>query len=63
MVLSDSSSGIVVSQSKRLVSLIGVDDIVIVDTPDALLVTTKKNAQRVKSVVDLLKINNQGDIL
>jgi mannose-1-phosphate guanylyltransferase len=63
MVLSDSSSGIVVSQSKRLVSLIGVDDIVIVDTPDALLVTTKKNAQRVKSVVDVLKINNQGDIL
>jgi mannose-1-phosphate guanylyltransferase len=63
MVLSDSSSGIVVSQSKRLVSLIGVDDIVIVDTPDALLVTTKKNAQRVKSVVDVLNINNQGDIL
>jgi mannose-1-phosphate guanylyltransferase len=63
MVLSDSSSGIVVSQSKRLVSLIGVDDIVIVDTPDALLVTTKKNAQRVKSVVDVLKINNQGDVL
>ena len=63
MVLSDSSSGIVVSQSKRLVSLIGVDDIVIVDTPDALLVTTKQNAQRVKSVVDILKINNQGDIL
>jgi mannose-1-phosphate guanylyltransferase len=53
----------VVSQSKRLVSLIGVDDIVIVDTPDALLVTTKQNAQRVKSVVDILKINNQGDIL
>jgi len=63
MVLSDSSSGIVVSQSKRLVSLIGVDDIVIVDTPDALLVTTKQHAQRVKSVVDILKINNQGDIL
>jgi len=63
MVLSDSSSGIVVSQSKRLVSLIGVDDIVIVDTPDALLVTTKQNAQRVKSVVDILKINNHGDIL
>ena len=63
MVLSDSSSGIVVSQTKRLVSLIGVDDIVIVDTPDALLITTKKNAQRVKSVVDVLKINNHGDIL
>jgi mannose-1-phosphate guanylyltransferase len=63
LVLSEKSSGIVVSQSSRLVSLIGVDDIVIVDTPDALLVTTKQHAQRVKSVVDVLKLNNQGDIL
>ena len=63
LVLSEKSSGIVVSQSSRLVSLIGVDDIVIVDTPDALLVTTKQHAQRVKSVVDVLKLKNQGDIL
>ena len=39
-VLADSSSGIVVSQGDRLISLIGVQDIVVVDTPDALLVTT-----------------------
>lgn len=63
LVLADKSSGIVVSQSSRLVSLIGVDNIVVVDTPDALLVTTKENAQRVKSVVDLLRINHQGDVL
>ena len=63
LVLSDKSSGIVVSQSSRLVSLIGVDNIVVVDTPDALLITTKENAQRVKSVVDMLNINNRGDVL
>ena len=62
-VLADASSGIVVSQSKRVISLIGVKDIVIVDTPDALLVTTTDNAQRVKSVVDALKLTGSTDVL
>ncbi len=54
--LADASSGIVISQSDRIISLIGVRDIVVIDTPDALLVTTTANAQRVKSVVDALKL-------
>lgn len=62
-VLSDSSSGVVVAQSGRLISLIGVTDIVVVDTPDALLVTTTANAQRVKSVVDALKLSGRNDVL
>lgn len=62
-VLADSSSGIVVSQSKRVISLIGVSDIVVVDTPDALLVTTSEHAQRVKSVVDALRAGGSGDVL
>jgi mannose-1-phosphate guanylyltransferase len=62
-VLADASTGVVVSQSGRLISLIGVTDIVIVDTPDALLVTTTANAQRVKSVVDALKLSGRDDVL
>ncbi|WP_237657130.1 mannose-1-phosphate guanylyltransferase [Agreia sp. COWG] len=62
-VLSDSSSGVVVSQSGRVISLIGVKDIVVVDTPDALLVTTSEHAQRVKSVVDALRLGGSGDVL
>ena len=62
-VLADSSSGIVISQSGRLISLIGVTDIVVVDTPDALLVTTSANAQRVKAVVDALKLSGSNDVL
>ena len=61
--LSDASSGIVVAQSGRVISLIGVRDIVVVDTPDALLVTTADNAQRVKSVVDALKLSGQDGVL
>ena len=62
-VLADSSSGVVISQSGRLISLIGVKDIVVVDTPDALLVTTSANAQRVKAVVDALKLSGRSDVL
>ncbi|MBN9183628.1 MAG: hypothetical protein J0I66_11665 [Microbacterium sp.] len=43
--------------------LIGVKDIVVVDTPDALLVTTSEHAQRVKGVVDALKLTGRGDVL
>jgi mannose-1-phosphate guanylyltransferase len=62
-VLADSSSGVVISQTGRLISLIGVTDIVVVDTADALLVTTTANAQRVKSVVDALKLSGRSDVL
>jgi len=62
-VLADASTGVVISQSGRLISLIGVTDIVVVDTPDALLVTTTANAQRVKSVVDALKLSGRNDVL
>lgn len=62
-VLSDAASGILVSQTKRVISLIGVKDIVVVDTDDALLVTTTEHAQRVKHVVDSLKLSGRGDVL
>ncbi len=62
-VLADASTGVVISQSGRLISLIGVTDIVVVDTPDALLVTTTANAQRVKAVVDALKLSGRDDVL
>lgn len=62
-VLSDNSTGVVVANSKRIVSLIGVKDIVVIDTPDALLVTTTEHAQRVKAVVDALRLSGRGDVL
>ncbi|QKJ20072.1 mannose-1-phosphate guanylyltransferase [Microbacterium hominis] len=62
-ILSDAASGIVVSQTQRVISLVGVRDIVVVDTPDALLVTTSEHAQRVKGVVDALKLTGRGDVL
>ncbi len=39
----------------KVVATVGVQDLVIVDTPDALLVAHKSVAQKVKAVVDTLK--------
>ena len=62
-VLSDSSSGILVSDTNRLVALIGLEDIIVVDTADALLITTKAHAQKVKAMVEALKQTGHSDLL
>ena len=43
------------SHSPKVVATLGVHDLVIVDTPDALLVAHKSSAQDVKRIVDTLK--------
>ena len=62
-VLSDSSCGILVSDTNRLVAFIGLEDVIVVDTPDALLVTTKEHAQKVKALVEALKQTGHSDLL
>ncbi|KAB2811739.1 NTP transferase domain-containing protein [Pimelobacter simplex] len=56
------ASGIVVPRSGRVVAVIGLDDVVVVDTPDALLVTTRARAQEVKKVVAALKDQGRHDL-
>lgn len=51
----DVAGSVVVPASGRLVTVLGMDDIVVIDTPDALLVTTRARAQQVKDIVSLLK--------
>jgi len=41
--------------SGRMVTLAGVDDLIVVDTPDALLVTKRGNSQKIKEIVAELK--------
>ncbi|CAN5191630.1 mannose-1-phosphate guanylyltransferase/mannose-6-phosphate isomerase [soil metagenome] len=40
--------------SDRLVAVVGMTDVIVVDTPDAVLVTTRQNSQKVKQVVERL---------
>lgn len=52
-----------VYSSGRLVSVIGVKDLVVVETPDAVLVCAKDKAQDVKKIVDELKSKGKEDLL
>lgn len=60
-VLVDSRSNFV--HADKPVALVGVDDLVVVDTPDALLVTTRARAQDVGKVVKLLEQRGRDDLL
>jgi mannose-1-phosphate guanylyltransferase len=47
----------------KLVALLGVDDLIVVDTPDALLVASRDRAQQVGDVVKALEQRKREDLL
>ena len=51
------------STTGRRTVLLGVPGAVVVDTPDALLVTTPERAQAVKGVVDRLRADGREELL
>jgi mannose-1-phosphate guanylyltransferase/mannose-6-phosphate isomerase len=55
------SSNCYVYGEKQMVALLGVDDLVVVTTSDAVLVTKKECAQDVKSIVDQLKAEGRSE--
>ncbi|WP_406107315.1 mannose-1-phosphate guanylyltransferase [Micromonospora globbae] len=59
VLLHDSSGLVVVPHSGRLVAALGVHDLVVVDTPDAVLVCPRERAQDVKALVDDLKARGE----
>ncbi|MEP9364218.1 mannose-1-phosphate guanylyltransferase [Nocardioides sp. CN2-186] len=61
-VLTLDATGLVVPASGRVVAVIGLDDVVVVDTADALLVTTRARAQDVKQIVNELKELGRTDL-
>ena len=48
---------------QKTVALVGVEGLVVVDTHDALLITTKERSEDVKAVVDRLKRDEREDLL
>ncbi|WP_454044479.1 mannose-1-phosphate guanylyltransferase [Cellulosimicrobium sp. Marseille-Q8652] len=59
----DSAGSVVVPAGDRVVTVLGLDDVVVVDTPDALLVTTRARAQQVKSMVDAVRELGMDELL
>jgi mannose-1-phosphate guanylyltransferase len=60
VLLRETEGLVVVPNSGRLVAAMGVRDLIIVDTPDAVLVCPRDRAQEVKQLVDALK--ESGDL-
>jgi len=54
-VLQKNTKNSLIKARDRLVTVIGVDDLIVVDTADAVMVASKKNSQDVKALVDKLK--------
>ena len=60
-VISHGSNRNYVNAPHRLVSLVGVDDLIVVDTADALLVAARDQAQDVKEIVAALKQSSRKE--
>lgn len=55
----NSHNNLVLSSGKKI-ALIDVDDLTVVDTKDALLISKKSSSQKVKNVVEILKEESSG---
>jgi len=61
--LYEGSSGNYVDARGKLVALLGVHDLIVVDTPDALLVADRKRAQQVGNLVKMLEQKGRNELL
>jgi mannose-1-phosphate guanylyltransferase/mannose-6-phosphate isomerase len=59
----DSTSNTLVRAESRIVAVVGVKDLVVVETPDAVLVAHKDAVQRVKNIVEHLKLQERTEHL
>lgn len=61
-VMLEGASGNFIKGEKRLIAALGVEDLVIVDTKDAVLVAHKNSAQQVKKIVSRLKSQARPEV-
>jgi mannose-1-phosphate guanylyltransferase len=59
----EDSTGNYVDAEKKLVALLGVKDLIVVDTPDALLIADRGRAQQVGELVKLLEAAGHHHLL
>ena len=59
MIARDVKDSVIVSTTDRVVAVVGLDNIVVVDTGDATLVCARSRAQEVKQIVEELRDRGQ----
>lgn len=57
VLVEDSRNSLLVSDH-RLVACLGMDDVIVIETPDAILVTNKANTGNIKRIIERLKTDN-----
>jgi len=57
------TNGSIIYSENRLIATIGIKDLIIVDSDDAVLVCPKEKAQMVRNIVDSLKLSNNEDFI
>lgn len=57
----NSRNSLVRSDEMILTTVVGLDDVIVVTMPDAVLVTSRENAEQVKNLVEQLKANNRQE--
>lgn len=62
-VITINTHGTIILGNKKLISAVGVENLVVVDTDDALLICDKNRTQDVKKVIENLKICNRNELL
>jgi mannose-1-phosphate guanylyltransferase len=62
-IISAESTGNYVDAGKKLVALLGANHLIVVDTPDALLIADRERAQKVGDIVKLLEQSRRHDLL
>lgn len=58
VVTSDVQSSVILTRTGRLIAVVGVDDVAVVETSDAILVCARSRSQEVKNIVE--KLREQG---
>jgi mannose-1-phosphate guanylyltransferase len=58
----DTTNSVIWSETGRMVAMLGLDNIIVVDTADALMVIDRRKAQDVKQVVEQLKANLRTEL-
>ena len=61
-ILVDTKNTLIMSNN-RLISTVGTEDLLIIETEDAILIAQRGKAQKIKEVVDLLKKENREEVI
>lgn len=62
-VYTEKTFGSYIFSPKKFVATIGVENLIIIDTQEALLICNRENAQEVRQIVEYLKMNKRSELI